>query len=68
MMERAKGFFRFTPLGDNRTHVEYQMHTEPSGALPASLVNAMLVDTPFHTLKAMQGVVKAEKYTDFRPF
>ncbi len=68
LIEQAKGFFRFTPLGENQTHVEYQMHTEPSGALPAGLVNAMLVDTPFHTLKAMQSVVKAEKYTDFRPF
>lgn len=68
LIEKAKGFFRFTPLGDNRTHVEYQMHTEPSGALPASLVNSMLVDTPFNTLTAMRSVVQAEKYTDFRPF
>lgn len=68
LIEKAKGFFRFTPLGDNRTHVEYQMHTEPSGALPPSLVNSMLVDTPFNTLTAMRSVVQAEKYTDFRPF
>ncbi|MBB3045984.1 hypothetical protein FHR99_000220 [Litorivivens lipolytica] len=68
LIEQAKGLFRFTPLGDNRTHVEYQMHLDPNGTLPASLVNAMLVDTPFNTLKAMQDIVKAEKYTDFRPF
>ncbi len=68
LMERAEGFFRFTPLGGNRTHVEYQMHIEPGGALPASIVNAKLIETPFNTLKAMQSVVTAEKYTDFRPF
>lgn len=68
LIEKAKGFFRFTPLGDNQTHVEYQMHTDPKGALPASLVNSMLVDTPFNTLAAMRSVVQAEKYTDFRPF
>lgn len=68
LMERAEGFFRFTPLGGNRTHVEYQMHIEPGGALPASIVNAKLIDTPFNTLRAMQSVVTEEKYTDFRPF
>lgn len=68
LIEKANGFFRFTPLNEKQTHVEYQMHTEPSGALPASLVNSMVVDTPFYTLKSMRDVVKAEKYTDFRPF
>lgn len=68
LIEQASGFFRFTPLGNERTHVEYQMHLDPQGGLPASLVNAMLVETPFNTLKAMQDIVKAEKYTDFRPF
>lgn len=67
-IEEAKGFFRFTPIDDSHTHVEYQMHTEPSGALPASLVNSMLVDTPFNTLKDMRTLVKAGKYQDFRPF
>lgn len=68
LIEKAKGFFRFTPIDEQHTHVEYQMHTEPSGALPAALVNSMLVDTPFYTLKSMQSVVLAEKYQDFRPF
>ena len=68
LIEKAQGFFRFTPIDEQHTQVEYQMHTEPGGALSASLVNSMLVDTPFHTLKSMQSVVLAEKYQDFRPF
>jgi len=68
LIEKAQGFFRFTPIDEQHTHVEYQMHTEPSGALPAALVNSMLVDTPFYTLKSMQSVVLEEKYQDFRPF
>ncbi|MFT5575901.1 MAG: hypothetical protein ACI89D_001421 [Bermanella sp.] len=68
LIEKAKGFFRFTPIDDQHTHVEYQMHTEPGGSLSASLVNSMLVDTPYYTLKSIQSVVLAEKYQDFRPF
>lgn len=68
LIEVASGFFRFTPLEDNTTHVEYRMHTEPSGSLPASLVNSMLVDTPFYTLKNMKVLVTHERYRDFRPF
>ncbi len=68
LIDKARGFFRFTPVDDQKTHVEYQMHTDPNGALPASLVNAMVIDTPFHTLKSMQSVVLEEKYQDFRPF
>lgn len=68
LIEHAQGFFRFTPIDGQHTHVEYRMHIEPGGSLPASLVNSMLVDTPFYTLKSMQSVVLAEKYQDFRPF
>ncbi len=68
MVEKARGFFRFTPIDEHSTRVEYQMHTELGGALPAPMVNAMLVDTPFYTLKNMQSVVLEQKYQDFRPF
>ncbi len=68
LIDKAQGFFRFTPIDGQKTYVEYQMHTDPNGALPASLVNAMVVDTPFYTLKSMQSVVLEEKYRDFRPF
>lgn len=68
LVEKAQGFFRFTPLENDQTHVEYQMHLELGGALPASMVNAQLVDTPYHTLKNMRKQVLADQYRDFRPF
>lgn len=68
LVEKAKGFFRFTPLAGDQTHVEYQMHLELGGALPASMVNAQLVDTPYYTLKNMRKLVLADQYRDFRPF
>lgn len=67
-VENAKGRFVFTPLSESATRVEYEMHLEPGGSLPAAAVNALIVETPLKTLQNMQRVVKDAKYQSFRPF
>lgn len=68
IVENAEGRFIFTPLSDTSTRVEYEMHLEPGGALPAAAVNALIVETPLKTLQNMQRVVQDAKYQSFRPF
>ncbi|CAA0087292.1 Uncharacterised protein [Zhongshania aliphaticivorans] len=62
------GFFELTPLDAGHTKVIFQLHLEPVGKLPSSLVNAMIVDNPFETLKAMSQVVSQPQYENFNPF
>lgn len=67
-VEEVAGFFELTPLSDVQTKVVFQLHLNPVGALPSGLVNAMIVDNPFETLKAMRKRVALPEYANFNPF
>jgi hypothetical protein len=42
--------------------VTWQHHTEPGGSIPNWLVNKLIVDTPFNTLRNLRSIVQEEKY------
>ncbi len=44
---KSTGFWTITPISENQTKLEYQMHVEPGGYVPAWLANLKIVDTPF---------------------
>jgi hypothetical protein len=67
-MEGVQGFFELTPLADGQTNVVFQLHLNPGGGLPASLVNTQIVDNPFETLKALRKHVTQPQYANFNPF
>lgn len=67
-VEEVVGFFELTPLSDSQTKVIFQLHLNPVGSLPSGLVNAMIVDNPFETLKAMRKRVALPEYANFNPF
>lgn len=67
-VRQLQGFFELTPLDGERTRVVYQLHLEPVGSLPAAVINAMIVDTPFETLRGMRELAGSDKYRCFRPF
>lgn len=67
-VEDVAGFFELTPLSDAQTKVVFQLHLNPVGALPSGLVNAMIVDNPYETLKAMRKRVALPEYANFNPF
>lgn len=67
-VERLQGFFELTPLSDSRSKVVFQLHLDPAGQLPASLVNALIVENPFETLKAMRTRATLAEYRHFDPF
>jgi hypothetical protein len=64
----VSGFYELSPLAGNQTKLIFQLHLDPGGGLPASLVNSQIVDNPFETLKAMRSRVKRPEYANFNPF
>jgi hypothetical protein len=60
---RVKGLVRvpairsvwsFKSLTQGRTEIFFQQHVDPGGSIPASLVNALAVDTPYYSLKNLR--------------
>ncbi|MCK5687690.1 START domain-containing protein [Myxococcota bacterium] len=61
-MNDYDGSWVFTKLSATTTKVVYQMHFDPAGSIPSSIMNTGFVDKPFHTLTKMKTVVKDPKY------
>lgn len=45
-----RGFWRFSPAGDGKIEVVYQVHADPGGGIPAFIANMNVTDSPFNTL------------------
>ncbi|MCF6190419.1 MAG: START domain-containing protein [Cocleimonas sp.] len=56
------GRWEFMPLKNGTTKVTYELNLEPSGNIPAWLVNLLIVDTPFYTLLNLRKLVKEPIY------
>lgn len=61
-IENLKGRWLFTPVNNNQVDIEYEMSIDPGGNIPKWVVNAMVVDLPFNTLKNMRKLSKEGKY------
>lgn len=48
--------------GDNGVKITWVQHTDPAGSLPSWLVNLLLVDIPYRTLKNLTRKVNEEQY------
>lgn len=57
----SKGRWVLTPL-DGKTRIEYMLHTDPGGYLPAWAVNAFAAEGPMETFKSMKQQLKLPKY------
>lgn len=68
LVTEITGFYELSPIGNTQTRVVFQLHLNPEGALPASIVNSQLVDNPYETLKAMRDQATQAKYQYFKPF
>lgn len=62
------GRYVLTPIDSQQTRVEFEMAVDPGGALPASVVNAQLIDNPYETLLALREQVQQARYRHFNPF
>ena len=63
-IKKSAGFYFINPISDNIYEVTWQHHTEPGGGIPNWLVNKLIVDTPFNTLRNLRSIVQEEKYKE----
>ncbi len=62
----VKGFWRFTPEPGKQVKVEYQVHADPSGNVPAWLANSFVVDQPYQTLQKLREHLDDPQYKDVK--
>ena len=61
---RSKGAYTLTKLDDNKTSVVWQAHTDPGGSIPTWMVNMLVVDMPYYSLRNLRKVVKENQYKE----
>lgn len=52
-LKNFKSMYRFTPLQDNHVLVELEYYIDPSGNIPAWLINSNIVEGPYQTTIGM---------------
>ena len=57
-VQAINSVWRFTPLADGQTEIYFQQHSDPGGSIPALLVNRLVKDIPFNTLKNFRQFIK----------
>lgn len=53
-----KGFYEFVPQPDGTVHIIYQVHSDPAGYVPSSIVNAFVYEAPYYTLLNLKSKVE----------
>ncbi|ACT91851.1 START domain-containing protein [Dyadobacter fermentans] len=59
----SKGRWVLTPV-QGKVRIEYTLHTDPGGYVPAWAVNAFAAEGPMETFKSMKQQLKLPKYTN----
>ncbi len=54
--------YEFIPLSDNKVKMNYRLHSDPGGALPAWLINLAVDNGPVNTIKGMREMLKEDRY------
>jgi hypothetical protein len=68
-VSEAVSEWHFTPQENGQTLVENFAHIDPNGAMPAWIINALIIDSPYKTLKRMRRIVESGEYDDINlPF
>ena len=60
----SKGRWILTPQSGNRLQVEYSLHVDPGGAIPAWLINMFATQGPLDIFRQMKIELKKPKYQD----
>ncbi len=56
-MPYLKGVWRFSPREDGSTDIFVQQHADAGGHIPAVVVNRLVVDIPFNSLKRLRKLL-----------
>lgn len=58
----SSGYFLLKPIDATSTEVTWKLHIDPAGAMPAFLLNMLLVEIPFKSLRRMAELVRTSPY------
>jgi hypothetical protein len=61
-VNNSKGYWVITPLANTQIRVEYSLHVDPGGALPAWLVNMFATEGPFKMFKNLRSQLESSAY------
>lgn len=61
-IKKSNGNYFIKPIDDGSFEVTWQHHSEPGGGIPKWLVNKLIVDMPFNTLRNLRSIVQEERY------
>ena len=61
-MERLEGSWQFRFLDDEDVKITLQLHGEPGGSLPASVINYTAIKGAYQTLKKMRPLLRDPRY------
>ena len=65
-IRNSHGAYLLQQLDEHRLRLTWTQYIDPEGSLPAFMVNALLTDVPFISLKKFREIVKKEKYRQAR--
>lgn len=61
-MPDMEGSWTFQPLEDGQVKVVMTMRANPGGNIPAAVVNLIIHETPYRTLRALRKVIAEPRY------
>jgi hypothetical protein len=65
-MPVVQGSWLFRPLGHGMVEVTMTGHADPGGNLPPSLVNLLIQEHPYNSLKALKAVIAEPRFQAMR--
>lgn len=65
-MPVVEGSWIFRPLGDGQVEVTMTGHADPGGMIPSSMVNLLIQEHPYNTLRGLRKMVVEDKYQHSR--
>jgi len=65
-IRESYGTYLLQQLDEHHLRLTWTQYIDPEGNLPAFMVNALLTDVPFNSLRKFSEIVKKEKYRQAR--
>ncbi|WP_229208718.1 START domain-containing protein [Dyadobacter luticola] len=62
----SKGHWVVSPLSPGKSKIQYWLHTDPGGSIPAWAVNAFAAEGPIESFKKLKEQVKLPKYRNVK--
>lgn len=66
VMPEVQGSWVFRPVGQGMVEITMTGHADPGGVLPAGLINLLIQEHPYNSLKALREMIAAPTYQSYR--